>query len=56
METPDFEHGIVYFKQFGAVRVQWVEARFELTTSVQRALVITEMGIACRPIKYEYPG
>ena len=24
METPDFEHGIVYFKQFGTERVKQI--------------------------------
>ena len=26
MKTPDFEHGIVYFKQFGAERVKKLSA------------------------------
>ena len=29
METPDFEHGRVYFKQFGAERVNEIDAKLK---------------------------
>ena len=38
METPDFEHGIVYFKQFGAERVS-VTAQLAFSTMTAESLI-----------------
>ena len=46
MDTPDFEHGRVFFKQFGAVRVKVTNG-----TYAARYLVLT-----LQPSKLTFPG